>query len=503
MSYLSPVHATEHPDNSHIATSVYGSSAAGKSLPKWEMNEEGLEPRQAQRFVQDEMLTDAKPALNLASFVTTYMDKEVEELMLQNLNINAVDAEEYPAQAIMESRCVNMIGRLFNAPIHDADNEVIGVSTVGSSEAIMLAVLSAKRRWRNMREAAGKDFSKPNIVMNAAVQVCWDKAARYFEVEPKFWYCSKDTFLAVPQELVDLVDENTILVACLLGSTYTGGYEDVKSVNDLLEKKNKELGTDVTIHVDGASGGFVVPFVQPDRVWDFRLPLVSSINTSGHKYGLCYPGIGWAIWRSKKYLPEEILFTVNYLGSPQISFTLNFSKSALGVISQYYQLIQLGKAGYRDIMMNCTNTSDYLAEQIIKMGGGKLFELMCETGGNSLPLVAWRLVGEHAYDEFAIARELRSQGWVVPAYTLAPRAESVKMLRVVCREDFSRSRCETFVRDLQAVVEYLDKTPKAVLDHLAKHPKVGGNHDEATHHGKHKHMQPKHSHKPGKTHAVC
>lgn len=114
-------------------------------------------------------------------------------------------------------------------------------------------------------------------------------------------------------------------LSSILGTTYTGAYEDVATVNDLLAEKNKKEGLDCHIHVDAASGGFVAPFVNPELLWDFRLPLVASINTSGHKYGLVVAGVGWAIWRSKDLLPDEILFEVNYLGSPQVSFTLNFS----------------------------------------------------------------------------------------------------------------------------------------------------------------------------------
>jgi len=470
------------------------------------MNEEELPARIAARFVHDELLMDGTPALNLASFVTTYMEDEAEKLMLENLSKNFIDVEEYPALGEIETRCVNMIARLFNAPLNDSNSEALGVSTIGSSEAIILSVLAAKRRWQNARKAAGKPHDKPNIVMNAAVQVCWEKAARYLEVEERFWYCTSERYIMDPKEAIDLVDENTILVCAILGSTYTGEYEDIVGLNDMLAKKNKEEGLDVYIHVDAASGGFVVPFVNPQLQWDFRVPLVCSINVSGHKYGLAYAGVGWALWRSKDFLPEEILFTVNYLGSPQVSFTLNFSKSAVQVIGQYYQLIRLGKSGYRAIMSNLTQTADFLAESIMKTGEGKKFVLMSKGGGEGLPLVAWRLAKKEKYDEFAIARHLRTRGWIVPAYTMAPHASELKLLRVVVREDFSRHRCETFLRDLSAAIKFLDDMPAAVLDHLAGHPEgspaVSRNNNKQTrkrhHHDKHT-LQGKH----GKTHGVC
>jgi glutamate decarboxylase len=268
--------------------------------------------------------------------------------------------------------------------------------------------------------------------------------------------------------------------------------------------KNKALGLDVHIHVDAASGGFVAPFVYPELKWDFRVPLVCSINVSGHKYGLAYAGVGWALWRHKAFLPEEILFTVNYLGSPQVSFTLNFSKSAVQVIGQYYQFLRLGKAGYTAIMSNLTLTAHFLADGITGMADGNKFVLMSKIGKEGLPLVAWRLKNKEKYDEFAIARHLRTRGWIVPAYTMAPKSTELKLLRVVVREDFSRGRCETFLRDLREAVKFLDDTPAVVLNHLAQHPTTG-----SKSHGNpsHKHMVKKDDHslqgKTGKTHGIC
>lgn len=277
---------------------------------------------------------------------------------------NFIDYEEYPQTAELQNRCVNMIARLYNAPETPQGENAMGTSTVGSSEAIMLSVLAMKKRWANKRKAEGKDYSRPNIVMNSAVQVCWEKAARYFDVEEKWVYCTEDRYVIDPQEAVDLVDENTIGICAILGLTYTGEYEDVKTINDLLVA-NK---IDCPIHVDAASGGFVAPFVNPNLKWDFQLEKVVSINVSGHKYGLVYPGVGWVVWRSPEYLPKELIFNINYLGADQASFTLNFSKGASHVIAQYYQMIRLGKRGYRSIMLNLTRTADYLAAQLQALG---------------------------------------------------------------------------------------------------------------------------------------
>lgn len=397
--------------------------------------------------------------------------------MAEALPKNFIDYEEYPQTAEIQNRCVAMIARLFNAPTQSDDENAMGTSTVGSSEAIMLGVLCMKRRWQNRRKAEGKDYSKPNIVMNSAVQVCWEKACRYFEVEERYSYCTEDRYVIDPAEAVDLVDENTIGICAIVGTTYTGEYEDVKAINDLLVKKD----IDCPIHVDAASGGFVAPFVVPDLQWDFRLEKVVSINVSGHKYGLVgllislrliyaslilpvkvYPGVGWIVWRSPDYLPKELVFNINYLGADQASFTLNFSKGASQVIGQYYQMIRLGKRGYRSIMTNLTRTSDYLAANLKQLG----FLIMSKGGGQGLPLVAFRLdpKNKHHYDEFALAHHLRERGWVVPAYTMAPHSQNLKLMRVVVREDFSRSRCDTLVKDFKLALQALNEMDTKTID---------------------------------------
>lgn len=285
-------------DDDYATVSVYGSRFAAEELPRHEMPEQEMPKEIAYRMIKDDLSLDGNPMLNLASFVTTYMvsespsdscsmltriqEEEVEKLMAEALPKNFIDYEEYPQTADIQNRCVSMIARLFNAPTQHDDDNAVGTSTVGSSEAIMLGTLALKRRWQNKRKAAGKDYSKPNIIMNSAVQVCWEKAARYFDVEERYVYCTADRYVIDPEEAVNLVDENTIGICAIIGTTYTGEYEDVKSINDLLVKKN----LDCPIHVDAASGGFVAPFVNPNLEWDFRLEKVVSINVSGHKYGL-------------------------------------------------------------------------------------------------------------------------------------------------------------------------------------------------------------------------
>ncbi|KAL4939401.1 hypothetical protein BDV06DRAFT_37183 [Aspergillus oleicola] len=488
----------ETTDEDEYSTTVYGTRFATQQLPQTEMPEREMPRDVAYRMIKDELSLDGNPMLNLASFVTTYMEDEAEKLMSESFSKNFIDYEEYPQSAEIQNRCVNMIARLFNAPT-TSDEHPMGTSTVGSSEAIMLGTLAMKKKWQNKRKAEGKDWTRPNIVMNSAVQVCWEKAARYFDVEERYVYCTEDRYVIDPQQAVDLVDENTIGICAILGTTYTGEYEDVKAINDLLIERN----LDCPIHVDAASGGYVVPFIHPTLKWDFRLEKVVSINVSGHKYGLVYPGVGWVVWRSPEYLPKELIFNINYLGAEQASFTLNFSKGASHVIGQYYQMIRLGKRGYRSVVVNITRIADYLAEQLEKMG----FIIMSQRRGRGLPLVAFRLPAERdeQFDEFAIAHQLRERGWIVPAYTMAPNSNELKLMRVVVREDFTMSRCDQLLSDMKLALKSLSDMDKAMLERYTHHVR---SHATKSHQAKHTHSHYKNeSHslqgKHGKTHAVC
>lgn len=400
---------------------------------------------------------------SLASFVTTYMvstksvsntnfvlipeqEDEALKLLADSANKNIIDHEEYPKSVEIEDRCLNIISDLFHSPTVNGTPTAVGTSCIGSSEAIMLAVLAMKKRWKDTRKAEGKDSSKPNIIMSSGVQVCWEKAARYFDIEEKLVPCTETRYVIDPVQAVDLVDENTIGICAILGTTYTGQYEDVRAINTLLFRR----GLNTPIHVDAASGGFVAPFIRPDLQWDFQLSNVISINVSGHKYGLVYPGIGWALWRSPEYLPKDLIFNINYLGADQLNFSLNFSKPASHIIAQYYQLIRLGRSGYKSIMTNLTHTADYLSDQLQDLG----FLIMSEGSGEGLPVVAFRLSSTQNvfFDEWALALKLREKGWIVPAYTMAADCEKMGMMRVVVRTDFTMSRCMSLVNDIQAAM---------------------------------------------------
>ncbi|KAL9392205.1 hypothetical protein Peur_016125 [Populus x canadensis] len=451
--------------------STFASRYVRASLPRFRMPENSIPKEAAYQIINDELMLDGNPRLNLASFVTTWMEPECDKLIMASVNKNYVDMDEYPVTTELQNRCVNMIAHLFNAPLGESETAV-GVGTVGSSEAIMLAGLAFKRKWQNKRKAEGKPCDQPNIVTGANVQVCWEKFARYFEVELKEVKLREGYYVMDPEKAVEMVDENTICVAAILGSTLNGEFEDVKLLNDLLTKKNKETGWDTPIHVDAASGGFIAPFIYPDLEWDFRLPLVKSINVSGHKYGLVYAGIGWVIWRSKEDLPEELIFHINYLGADQPTFTLNFSKGSSQVIAQYYQLIRLGYEGYKNVMENCRDNMLVLKEGLELTGR---FDIISKDTG--VPLVAFSLKDSSTHNEFEVSDTLRRFGWIVPAYTMPPDAQHITVLRVVIREDFSRTLAERLVNDIQKVMHELETVPCKVCARIS----ISGDGDNEQH----------------------
>lgn len=430
---------------------TYGSRYISEPVPKYELPEKQMPAAVAYQIIHDELNLDGNPALNLASFVTTWMEPEAEKLMMETLNKNYIDQDEYPQTTEIQNRCVNMLSRLFNAP-HDC--EAVGTGTVGSSEAIHLAGLALKWNWRARRAAQGKPTDRPNIVMGHNVQVCWEKFARYFEVEPRYVPLTEDRYVLGVEEALDFVDENTIAVVGILGSTYTGEYEPIKELNDALTELNARTGWDVPIHVDGASGAFVAPFLNPELEWDFRLPLVKSINVSGHKYGLVHPGIGWVLWRDRAELPEDLIFHVNYLGGDQPTFNLNFSKGASQTIAQYYNFLRLGQEGFTRIMRQLRSNAQFVSSGLLEM---ERFELL--SNDHSLPVVCFKLLDDSKFTVFDISDRLRERGWVVPAYTMAPNAEQIAVLRVVVREGFSRDMAEMLLEDIRRAIKSLDQLP--------------------------------------------
>ncbi len=433
---------------------TYANRGLAQPVARYELPEEGLEPSVAYQLIHDELSLDGNPTLNLASFVTTWMDEEAERLMAETINKNAIDWDEYPQTVELQDRCVNMLARLYGAP---EERRSVGCATVGSSEAIHLAGLAMKWRWRSARQAAGQTTARPNLVMGANVQVCWEKFARYFDVEPRYVPLREDRFVIGVEEAMELVDEHTIGVVGILGSTYTGEYEPIAELAAALDRRQADDGLDVPLHVDAASGGFVAPFLQPDLVWDFRLERVRSINVSGHKYGLVYPGVGWVLWRDPSDLPDELIFEVDYLGGSHANFSLNFSRGASQIVAQYYNLLRLGRSGYRQIMESLAGTARWLADALASRP-----ELQVIAGGTDLPVVCFALPGLEPGAPTALSAILRRRGWIVPAYKLAPKADHIEVLRVVVREGLSRDLARSLVADIDAALhELASGTPPA------------------------------------------
>ncbi len=347
-----------HVDDDDALAPAYAGRFAGAPIPKNKMPDGEALAGAVYRMIHDELLLDGSSRLNMATFVTTWMEPEAERLMAETFDKNMIDKDEYPQTAEIERRCVNIVADLFHAP---TDGDAVGVSTIGSSEAVMLGGLAMKWKWRQRRDAAGLPTDKPNMVMGSNVQVVWEKFCKYWDVEARYVPVAKDRFIVAPDDVMARVDENTIGVIPILGTTYTGEFEPIEEIHDRVVAYNAEHGTDIPIHVDAASGGFVAPFLHPDLEWDFRLPQVKSINVSGHKYGLTYPGIGFVVWRSADDLPEDLVFHVNYLGGDMPTFTLNFSRPGNQIVGQYYNFVRLGRDGYRRIMESLRDTALHLS----------------------------------------------------------------------------------------------------------------------------------------------
>jgi len=429
-------------------------------IPRHELPAGEMSPDAAYQIVHDELMLDGNARLNVATFVTTWMEPQADRLMAECFDKNMIDKDEYPQTAELEVRCVNILGRLWNAP--DAA-EATGCSTTGSSEAAMLGGLALKRRWHERRAAVGKPTDKPNLVMGINVQVCWEKLANYWDVEMRLVPMEGDRFHLSAEEAVKLCDENTIGVVAILGSTFDGSYEPVQEICAALDEFERESGVDVPVHVDGASGAFVAPFVDPGLVWDFRLRRVASINASGHKYGLVYPGVGWVVWRDAAALPDDLIFWVNYLGDNMPTFALNFSRPGAQVVAQYYNFLRLGFEGYRKVQGYARDVATGLAASIAELGP---FELL--TRGDELPVFAFKLADEvDNFTVFDVSNALRERGWQVPAYSFPRNREDLAALRVVVRRGFTHDMADMLVGDIRRQLPRLQKQPAPVHDAVA------------------------------------
>ncbi|MGA2210625.1 MAG: glutamate decarboxylase [Acidimicrobiales bacterium] len=455
-----PLHA--HEDSASSATNLSFRPQFGLELeddvPVLQLPECGMAPATAYQIIHDELMLDGNARLNLATFVTTWMEPEAERLMAECSPKNMIDKDEYPQTAEIERRCVNMLARLWNA---SGDGEATGCSTTGSSEACMLGGLALKWRWRQRQQAAGLPGDRPNLVMGSNVQVCWEKFCRYFDVEPRLVPVGPKVPHLTAKPAAAACDANTIGVVAVLGSTYDGAYEPVAEIAQALDKlAAKRGGPDVPIHVDGASGAMVAPFIDPNLLWDFRLPRVHSINTSGHKYGLVYPGVGWIIWRDQQALPEELVFKVDYLGGEMPTFALNFSRPGAQVVAQYFNFLRLGFDGYTQVQQACSNTAQWLASEIAKLGPYQLI-----SKGDELPVFAFRTRESTMFSVYDVSAALRAHGWLVPAYPMPEGMEDISVLRIVVRNGLSRDLARMLLADLKQVTQRLSdvatRMPKA------------------------------------------
>ncbi|NNH75596.1 glutamate decarboxylase [Nocardia uniformis] len=437
--------------NSSQSDDIFAMPGLSRTAPKGGFPASEMFPQVAYEIVHDELMLDGVSRMNLATFCTTWLDDQARRLMNESLDKNIVDKDEYPQTAEIERRCVRMVADLWHSP--DA-SRTLGTSTTGSSEAAMLGGLAAKFRWRK-RGGTGI----PNFVCGP-VQVCWEKFARYFDVEIRQIPLRGDRLTMHPDDIATHVDENTIMVVPTFGQTFTGLFEDVAGISEALDDIQAKTGLDIPMHVDAASGGFLAPFCAPDLVWDFRLPRVKSINASGHKTGLAPLGAGWAIWREAADLPEEVIFNVDYLGGNMATFNLNFSRPGSQTITQYYDFIRLGRTGYTRVQEQIYHVAQHLAAGLTATG---YFEMIHD--GNpqrGITAVSWKLTdSDPGFNLYDLSDRLRTRGWLIAAYPLPADREDEPIMRAVLRHGFSIDIIDLLLADMERSIEQLRKNPRS------------------------------------------
>jgi glutamate decarboxylase len=452
-----PLHKRE-PKRSGLLDSVFANQDLRNALPTNRFPTGQMRPDDAYQAISDELLLDGNARQNLATFCQTWEEPEIHRLMDLAIDKNLIDKDEYPQTAEIERRCVQMLADLWNAP--EAGNAV-GCSAIGSSEACMLGGMAAKWRWREKRRAEGKSTDTPNMVCGP-VQVVWHKFAKYWDIEMREIPMSPGRYCMDVEQMLERVDENTIMVVPTFGVTYTGSYEPVYELSQALDTLQEATGLDIDIHVDGASGAFLAPFSAPDILWDFRVPRVKSISTSGHKFGLAPLGVGWVLWRDTAELPDDLIFHVTYLGGDMPVFQINFSRPAGQIVAQYYNFVRLGLDGYRQVHNSCYATGMYLAEEVVKLGP---FEILCDSNPETgIPSVAWRIrEGEDpGYTLYDVADRLRVRGWQVPAYPLTGSVSDVSVQRILVRQGVSRDLGEILLEDMAQSIAHFAKHPTTV-----------------------------------------
>lgn len=432
-------------------TPIFGTAEEFRIAPKYEMPKDSMPGEVAYQLVHDEAMLDGNSRLNLATFVTTWMDDYARRIMTENMDKNMIDKTEYPQTAEIERRCVNILANLWNSP---EKPYCTGTSTVGSSEACMLGGISALKRWQKRRRAKNLPTDKPNFIISTCMQVVWEKFAIYWDVEMRMVPVTAEKITMEAADAIKMCDENTICIVPIQGVTITGLNDNVKELNDALDKLNAAKGWEICIHVDAATGGFILPFLSPKTVWDFRLKWVLSISVSGHKFGLVYPGVGWVVWKDKQYLPQEMNFAVNYLGADIPSISINFSRPGNQVLAQYYQFLRLGMEGYRQIQQNCIDVCLYLKEQLKSLG---IFEFLSDDMPN--PLFIWKLKDDskRKWTLYDLSDGIHVEGWQVPAYTMPKDMEDVVIMRVVVRQGTGKDLADLLIQDIRANIDRLNK----------------------------------------------
>jgi glutamate decarboxylase len=433
-----------------------------EALPKSKMNQDPIDPKAAYALINSELQIQGNPSMNLASFVTTVMDPECDQLIHDNIGVNYIDTEVYRSNLEIQNRCVKILLDLYNAPDPDKG---WGIECIGSSEAVMLAILTHKRKWEEKRKKEGKPYDKPNIVMGNDVHLVWNKACIYFDIEQRLIPLHPERFTITPEAVMEKVDENTICVVGVLGTSYTFDYDPIEEINDALVDLKKNKGLDVTLHVDAASGGFIAPFLNPEINWDFRLEQCRSINVSGHKYGLVYPGIGWALWKNEEDVPSSLVTETNVLGFVEKSFSLNFSRGGAMILAQYYNFVRLGWKGYYEIQNTMRENARYLASELEKVGR---FEIL--NNGRLTPSCIAKLKDSSKFNEADLVSKLKESNWIIPAFTMPPDANSVTVMRMNVKETFSRDMADLLISDIKKALEYLDAV------HSKPHYKPGTHH---------------------------
>ena len=432
----------------------------------------GMPAESAYQTVKDETFPQTQPRLNLATFVTTYMDDYGTRLMNEAVNINYIDETEYPRVAVMCGRCINMVANMWNTP--EQGEWKTGAVGIGSSEACMLGGVAAWLRWRERRKAQGKPYDKPNLVMSTAYQVVWEKFCQLWQIEMRTVPITLEHPTLDIDEAIRMCDENTICIVPIMGVTWTGMNDDVEALDKALEKFNAKTGYDIPIHVDAASGGFIMPFLRPEKKWDFRLKWVLSISTSGHKYGLVYPGLGWVVWKDKSYLPDEMSFSVNYLGANITQVGLNFSRPAAQILAQYYNFLHLGMEGYKEVHSTSMDVAEYCHKEIGKMPCFVNYSKKLDN-----PLFIWMMKQDYAesanWTLYDLQDKLMQSGWMVPAYSMPKDIEDMVVMRVVVRQGMTRDMADMLITDIKNAVAELEKlqypTPSCIADRKSEKTK--------------------------------